>query len=427
MRDMYPKNGRVILHVDMNSFYASVEMSYDATLKGKPLAIAGNPEERRGIIVTCSYEARAKGVKTTMPLWEAKKLCPDLIIMTPDFGKYRKASIAMFQLLSQYSSLVQPVSIDEGYLDITDCYSMGTPLEIATIIQKQIKDELDLPCSIGIAPNKFLAKTASDMKKPMGITVLRKRDVPVKLWPLKVEEMHGIGKRTAEKLNKIGVITIENLAKANDIQLKQLLGINGIRLKARANGEDNRSVDPDAVSEFKSIGNSTTLPEDTTDEMIIETVLNKLAKSVEERMHRQQMLTWNVQLTIRYHNRKTITRSRKLKNAIHKKEDIFKSAKLLYEKHWSGEPIRLLGITAQDLEEKKDSTKQLSLFTFEQEIKDEPLINTMDKLKKRYGESIIKKGVNKITNKKHITDGSIEPTTSFQKDFLRDYKFGKKD
>src|SRR5690348_9668177 len=157
---MYPKNGRVILHVDMNCFYASVEMAYDPSLKGKPLAIAGNPEERRGIIVTCSYEARGFGVKTTMPLWEAKKLCPQLIVKKPNFDRYRAASIDMFEILNQYSSLVEPVSIDEGYVDITESYEFGTPLEIAEAIQKQLMKQLDLPCSIGVAPNKFLAKMA---------------------------------------------------------------------------------------------------------------------------------------------------------------------------------------------------------------------------------------------------------------------------
>src|SRR5574342_715287 len=189
MKDMYPKNGRVIFHVDMNSFYASVEMAYDPTLKGKPLAIAGNPEERRGIIVTCSYEARKFGVRTTMPLWEAKKLCPNLIIKKPNFERYRSASAAMFDLLRQYTELVEPVSIDEGYMDITDCSDLGSPPQIAESIQKRILEQLDLPCSIGIAPNKFLAKTASDMKKPMGITVLRKRDIPRILWPLEAGEM----------------------------------------------------------------------------------------------------------------------------------------------------------------------------------------------------------------------------------------------
>src|SRR5690606_17106974 len=156
MKEMYPKNGKVILHVDMNSFYASVEMAYDPSLQGKPLAIAGNVEERRGIIVTCSYEARAFGVKTTMPLWEAKRKCPNLIVRKPNFERYRTASLAMFDILRSYTELVEPVSIDEGYLDITDCYEKGSPIEIAKSIQETLKKTLLLPCSIGIAPNKFL-------------------------------------------------------------------------------------------------------------------------------------------------------------------------------------------------------------------------------------------------------------------------------
>jgi DNA polymerase-4 len=147
MREMYPKNGRVILHVDMNSFYASVEMAYDQSLKGKPLAIAGNVEERRGIIVTCSYAARRVGVRTTMPLWEARKLCPELIVMKPNFERYRAASVAIFDLLRQFSDLVEAVSIDEGYVDITESYEFGSPLEIAKTIQERMLEQFDLPCS----------------------------------------------------------------------------------------------------------------------------------------------------------------------------------------------------------------------------------------------------------------------------------------
>ncbi len=155
---MVPEKGRVIFHVDMNSFYASVEMAYDPSLKGKPLAIAGNPEERKGIVVTSSYEARAKGVKTTMQLWEARKLCPELIVLRPNFERYRTASKEMFQMLAAITPYVQPVSIDEGYMDVTGTEEHGSPIDIAQNLQQKISNELDLPCSIGIAPNKFLAK-----------------------------------------------------------------------------------------------------------------------------------------------------------------------------------------------------------------------------------------------------------------------------
>ncbi|MBM7621062.1 DNA polymerase-4 [Bacillus tianshenii] len=410
------RSGRIIFHVDMNSFYASVEMAYDSTLRGKPLAIAGNVEERKGIVVTCSYEARAFGVKTTMPLWEAKQKCPQLIVRKPNFERYRKSSQAMFALLRNYTDLVEPVSIDEGYMDVTDCTLSLTPIQIAEEIQQRLKSELLLPCSIGIAPNKFLAKMASDMKKPMGITVLRKRELATKLWPLPVGEMHGVGAKTAEKLKTIGITTIGELAEGNDYQLKHLLGINGERLKKRANGEDNRPVDPDSVSEFKSIGNSTTLPSDTDDEQVIEKVLEKLAVSVSARMKRKSVLSQNVQLVIRYGINHTVTRSRKLANPIESVEHIMEAALFLLKKHWNGEPVRLLGITAQDMVEKDQSVKQLDLFTFQEDAKHEPLHKTLQELEDKFGKGIIKRG---IKNKNTVQSSSTAKlTTSFQKDFL---------
>jgi DNA polymerase IV len=417
MNSYYPKKGRVILHVDMNSFYASVEMAYNPSLKGKPLAIAGDPQERKGIIVTCSYEARKFGVKTTMPLWEAKKLCPQLIVRKPNFERYRSASKGMFEILRTYSDLVEPVSIDEGYMDITASYELGTPLEIADRIQKQIKSQLDLPCSIGIAPNKFLAKTASDMKKPMGITVLRKRDIGKKLWPLPIIEMHGVGKKTAEKLNRIGVMTIQDLVHANDIQLKSVLGINGIRLKTRAAGEDSRPVDPDSIYDYKSIGNSTTLPKDTTNQQELLYVLEKLSEKVSLRLKQKQMLATTIQLMIRNKKRKTITRSKKTENPINKTEDIFLIAKKLFLDHWDGNPIRLLGVTGQDLVEKSEAFQQLDIFSFEVEAKKEPLYNVLSQLQEKFGKDSISRGVH-TTSQKPVSNNNED--TSFNKDFLRE-------
>jgi DNA polymerase IV len=414
MREFYPKNGKVIFHVDMNSFYASVEMAYDSTLKGKPLAIAGNVEERRGIIITCSYEARKYGVKTTMPLWEAKKLCPQLIVMKPNFDRYRAASLGMFYILRQYSELVEPVSIDEGYIDITESYRLGSPLEIAELIQKRLIEQLDLPCSIGIAPNKFLAKMASDMKKPLGIMVLRKRDIPSILWPLPTHEMHGVGKKTAEKLQTIGIQTVGDLAVANEIQLKGLLGINGIRIKERANGIDQRPVDPDSVSDFKSIGNSTTLPKDTANQKELLKVLEYLSETVSIRMKRKKVVATTMGITIRFKDRKTITRSKKLENPLFQKEDIFNSAKVLFVKHWNGDPVRLLGITVTDLTEHDHAIKQLDLFSYELEAKKEPLLQTLAMLKEKYGKGIIEQA-----SEKEIQKNQAGTFTSFNKDFLK--------
>ncbi|CDQ39727.1 MULTISPECIES: DNA polymerase IV [Virgibacillus] len=404
---------RVIFHIDMNCFYASVEMAYNPELKGKPLAIAGNPEERRGIVVTSSYEARSKGVKTTMNLWEAKKRCPELIVMRPNFDRYRAASREIFKMLSDITPFVQPVSIDEGYMDITE--SGGDPIKTAVQLQERILQELDLPCSIGIAPNKFLAKMASDMKKPQGITILRKREISSKLWPLPIHEMYGVGEKTATKLKGIDINTIGDLARKDVYSLKQVLGINGERLRNKANGIDTSPVDPDAVYEFKSIGNSKTLPFDTTDERELHSLIQQLSENVEKRMKRKQAVGRSVQLMIRFHDRKTITRSKKLGDYIETKEDIMMVAHELLQKHWNLEPIRLLGITVQDVEEKHSIIQQLDLFTYEKEASKEKLYETIDELTEKYGK-------NTFVSWDSQTIDDQKPTTSFQKDFLDDFR-----
>ncbi|WP_404821766.1 DNA polymerase IV [Oceanobacillus halotolerans] len=413
------RKGRIIFHVDMNAFYASVEMAYNPELKGKPLAIAGNPEERKGIIVTSSYEARAKGVKTTMPLWQARKLCPELVVMRPNFERYRTASTEIFKLLAEITPYVQPVSIDEGYMDITEYdRSLGSPLEIAQQLQNAIKTKLDLSCSIGIAPNKFLAKMASDMKKPFGITVLRKREIGAKLWPLPIEEMYGVGSKTAEKLKKFNINTIGDLAKTDVYQLKQVLGINGERLQNRANGIDPSPVDPDAVHEFKSIGNSQTFAHDTTDEREIHHLMEKLADNVERRMKRKQAVGRSVQLMIRYSDRKTITRSKKVPYYLDTRKDILQIVHELWQKHWSQDPIRLIGITVQDVEEKQNIAHQLDLFTYEKEASKEKLYEAIETLTEKYGDNLFIQD----PQQKNSNEEKEQPRTSFQKDFLDDFK-----
>jgi len=408
------KKARVIFHIDMNSFYASVEVAHDPRLKGKPIAIAGNPEQRKGIVVTSSYEARAKGVKTTMPLWEAKKLCPELIVIRPNFNRYREMSAKIFQLLAEMTSIIEPVSIDEGYMDVTD--HEIHPLQLAEIIQQRLLHELHIPCSIGIGPNKFLAKTASDMKKPLGITVLRIRDLEARLWPLSIDEMYGIGAKTAEKLRTLEIETIGDLAGADPYILNQLLGINGERLKNRANGIDPRKVDPDSVHDFKSIGNSQTLPADTTDTDKMKQLLGGLTSRVEERLQRRGLKGQTVQLMLRYHDRTTITRSKKLASYIDSKEQIFPVINELFDQHWNQEPVRLLGVTVQDLLEKEHVVKQLSLFSYEQDVKETKVHETVQQLEKKFGPNLF------VTTEKEKERQDKLLRTSFQKDFLDDYR-----
>lgn len=411
-------NAKVIFHVDMNSFYASVEMAHNKSLKGKPVAIAGNPKERRGIIVTSSYEARAQGVKTTMPVWEAKKLCPNLIVIPPNFPLYREMSAKIFKRLTEFTPLIEPVSIDEGYMDVTN--HPTHPITLAKQVQQALLTELDIPCSIGIGPNKFLAKTASDMKKPLGITILRIRDLPQKLWPLPIDEMYGVGRKTAEKMHKINIHTIGDLAKADVYTLSHILGINGERLIQRANGIDPRRVNPDSVNDFKSIGNSTTLRFDTVDEEKIKQVLFQLSERVEERLHRRQLKGKTVQLMIRYANRKTITRSKKLPKYIQTKAEILPVILQLLDENWTKQPIRLLGVTVQDLLEEKYVVEQLDLFTYKERNRQIAIEKTVEQLKEKYGEQTFIE-LDDDDDKEEIETNKLY-RTSFQKDFLDDYK-----
>ncbi|KXH87514.1 DNA polymerase IV [Sporosarcina sp. HYO08] len=383
---------RVILHLDMNSFFASVEQAHDPSLKGIPMAVAGNPKQRRGILVTCSYEARALGIYTTMTVGEAKRLCPDLVIVPPDFDKYRTASAAVFTLLRSYTDLVEPVSIDEAYIDITNIGGLTNAVDIAKNMQQRIYNELDLPCSIGIAPNKFLAKTASDMKKPMGITILRKREVPSKLWPLPVIEMHGVGKSTEQKLNELGIYTIGELAQSEELIVKALLGKNGQRLRKRANGIDYRPVDPEAAAEMKSVGSSTTLPVDETEMAGCLTVLKGLAEKVAGRLEQRQLAGSVVMIQIRSADWRNHTRSRTVLNPIYQAQDIYSVASELFKHHWDEEPVRLLGITVSNVIPVNEIFEQLSIDNFEQHAKEEQLDNLVSQLEKKFGLGSVKRG-----------------------------------
>ena len=411
--------GRVIFHIDMNSFYASVEQSHNPDLKGKAIAIAGNPKERRGIIVTCSYEARAHGIYTTMQVHEAKRKYPELILLPPNFERYRTASKAMFDILRSYTALVEPVSIDEGYVDITELATERHAVSIAEEIQQRMLSELDLPCSIGIAPNKFLAKTASDMKKPLGITILRKRDIRQKLWPLPVIDMHGIGESTAAKLKKLSIETIGDLATANPGLIKEKMGKNGIRLQNRANGMDNREVDPDSVYDTKSVGTSTTLPFDETDEENLKAIIRNLSEKVAKRLEAKELAGPTVSIQTRSADWQNRTRSITLRNTVWKADDISREAWRLFMKHWNGEALRLVGVTVSNVADKGELTEQLSLFNFQEHAKEEPILDLISKLETKYGKSIVFRG-------EKIKKTSYDSKTSFSKDFLDDHDHDRK-
>jgi DNA polymerase-4 len=250
----------------MNAFYISCEMTRNRALVGRPAAVAGDPKKRTGIILAANYEARACGVKTAMVLHEALKHCPGMALVPPDHAFYDRKSKEVMDLLSQYTPLLEQNSIDEAWLDMTGSERLfGKPSEAANRIMGEIKDQLGLWCSVGIGENKFIAKMAAEMKKPLGITELWTEDLPAKLWPLPVQEMYGVGSKSAEKLNHMAIRTIGDLAKADMNRLIKAFGKGGQEIHAHANGIDHSPVTARLSDDVKSIGRSTTLPEDLSD------------------------------------------------------------------------------------------------------------------------------------------------------------------
>jgi DNA polymerase-4 len=379
---------RVVFLVDMNAFFISCETTRRPELKGKPAAVAGDPKYRSGIILAANYEARRFGVRTTMTLGEARKLCPVIILVPPDHRFYEQKSSAVMEILSAYTPIIEQASIDEAWLDLTGTDKLfGEPRAIAGRIMGEIETRLELWCSIGISENKFLAKMASEMKKPRGITELWISDVPEKLWPLAVGSMYGIGKHTAERLSRINIRTIGDLACADPVMLAGHLGKSAIELRQRANGIDDSPVAPHVADEMKSIGRSTTLPRDITELDDAKKVIMELSDDVAASARRHGKKGRTVQITIKYNDFSVITRQMKVKPT-DLSRDIIQAGVTLLEQNWdSRRPVRLLGISITGFED--EYPEQISLFDqAEQErdsVKEEKLEEVVDSIRRRFG------------------------------------------
>lgn len=395
----------VIFHIDMNSFYASVEVACHPEWRGKPLAIAGKPEERHGIVVTSSYEARKMGVRTTMTVQEARKKCPQLIIKHPDFALYSEMSSRLFRMLQTYTPLVEKASIDEGYMDVTRVMTRVFPLKLAEELQRRILNEMGLPCSIGIAPNKFLAKMASNMKKPMGLTILRKRDLAEKMWPLPVGDMHGVGPRTKDHFLTMGIRTIGDLAQTDPRKIADKFGVNGRRLYLHARGIDHRPVDPAAWDRYKSIGHSVTLPRDSRSIEEIRQTLDRLSEKLAAKIKKEHVAGYELTVMIRYSDWKTVTRHVTTAQPIYDQADIVRYAVDVFQSHWDGKAVRLLGITLASFKPLGDLTKQLDLFSYEKDAEKESLISLIQSVNERFGEGSLKPAARLIDDQKKKRTG----------------------
>ncbi|WP_304580406.1 DNA polymerase IV, partial [Thomasclavelia cocleata] len=383
---------QIIFHIDLNAFYASAEISRNPNLEGKPLVISG--KSKRSIITTASYEARKFGIHSAMPLFQAYKKCKNLIVLPADFELYHRLSNEFFSIISSYSEILEVASIDECYVDVTKVIQDKNyhPVELARRIQNDVYEQLNLKCSIGISPNKFLAKMASDMKKPMGITILTRSNLKELMWPLDIKNMFGIGKKTQPRLREVGIMTIGDIANYNNYnKLRQVIGKNALLLYRRANGIDNRVVDT-KQNELKSVGNSITLPHDTLDEIILLDTLKQLARQVSMRAAKRNLISNSISITIKYTRFESVNRQTTINSYINDYEYILSTAKMLFDAHYDGRPVRLLGISLNNTINKKNYKEQLNIFNSTNDIeKDKDIQTIIENINNKFEKTIVTK------------------------------------
>jgi DNA polymerase-4 len=373
----------------MNAFFISCEMTRNPSLVGNPAAVAGDPKKRTGIILAANYEARACGVKTTMVIHEALKLCPELILVPPDHHFYGQKSEEVMNILSNYTPALEQNSIDEAWLDMTGSEGLfGKPMVAAQRIMNEIKDSLGLWCSIGIAENKFLAKMAAEMKKPLGITELWEKDIPIKLWPLPVKEMYGVGAKTTEKLNHMGIKTIGDLATSKEKLIVKTFGKGGFEIYRHANGIDDSSVLARVDDDIKSIGREKTLSEDIKDIEKAKIVLMELADDIGVTVREQGKKGRTVHIKLKYSDFHSVTRQTTIPATCTTKE-IYRAGCSLLEQNWNKSlTVRLIGISISGFNE-DCSSDQLSLFDKINDHlkngKNERIDKAMDKIRNKYG------------------------------------------
>jgi DNA polymerase IV len=338
---------RRILHVDMDAFYASVEQRDDPSLRGRPVAVGGQPN-RRGVVAAASYEARVFGVRSAMPMSRAVTLCPSLVIVPPDFVRYKAASTAIFDIYREATPLVEPLSLDEAYLDVTE-NRWNEPLatNVAKRLKQRIRDATGLTASAGVAPNKFLAKIASGWKKPDGLTVIPPDRVEPFLQRLPVDALWGVGPVTSQRLRARGITRLVDVRAADERTLRDAVGRMADWLRQLSNGIDERPVVPQ--SEPKSSSSENTYPEDLTDLDTIRAELQDMARHSVAWLERRDLLARTVTIKVRYSDFSTITRSHTA-SATRDFDQIAERTMQLLQKTAAGKrPVRLLGVSVHNL------------------------------------------------------------------------------
>jgi nucleotidyltransferase/DNA polymerase involved in DNA repair len=381
-----PPRPRTILHVDMDAFFAAVEQRDRPELRGQPVIVGADPRggRGRGVVSTASYEARRFGVGSAMPISEAWRRCPHGVFLQPDIGRYARESERIMEVLGRFTDLVEPVSIDEAFLDVTfSSRALGTGEAIGRKLKQAIRDETRLTASVGVASSKLVAKVASDLQKPDGLTVVAPGTEQAFLAPLPVRRLWGVGPKLEETLAKLGVRTIGDLAALDPARLERRVGTHGHDLQRLARGEDDREVAREAEG-AKSLGQEHTYGEDTADRERLRATLLQLADAVAARMRKHGLRARTITLKYRDEDFRTTTHARTLKRATDSGDELFRVASELLAEVHGRKRVRLLGIYASHFGE---ATPQLGLFDAPAAPKPVDLLR--DELVRRFGDEAI--------------------------------------
>jgi len=390
---------RVILHCDLNGFYASVELLSLPHLRDVPMAVCGDPTSRHGIVLAKNEKAKAFGVKTAETIWQAKRKCPELVCVPPHHRRYADYSRLVNEIYGRYTDLVEPFGIDESWLDITGSVHLfgGDPVAVADEIRAVVKRELGLTVSVGVSFNKIFAKLGSDYKKPDATTLISPENWREIVWPLPVTDLLFVGRAADRVLEQYGVRTIGQLAAADPALLEALLGKQGRQLHQYANGLEHSPVRPQHEREpVKSVGNSTTFPQNLTTWPQVRTGLSLLCDSVAARLRQQGLYCSGVQVGIKYADFRTVSRQKQLVRSTHLMKELLEAAVQLTEDIWRPpEPIRLLNVTAISLTDEQETYEQADLFAGAETAasgRQEKLERAIDAIRGRFGDGAIAYG-----------------------------------
>ena len=389
-------NDRIILHCDLNNFFASVSLLSNPTVRDLPVAVCGSVEARHGIVLAKNEIAKKYGVKTAEAIWEAKQKCPNLVTLAPDYKKYKEYSVAAQEIYSRYTDLIEPFGIDECWLDVTGSTMLfGTGEQIANRIRKDIKCELGITISVGVSFNKVFAKLGSDMKKPDAITVINRENYKQKVWNLPVSDLLFVGRSTAQKLNSSGIFKIGDITQCEDGMLSRLLGKNGIQLKHYAKGLDNSPVTPISEDDApKSIGRSITPPSDITNNETVWKMYVGIAEEISATLHAKGLYATTIQVHTRDTSLNTKEYSRTLSSPINTSILIAREGMKLFEESYGwGLPLRSVGLRVMNLKKDNVAVQQDIFGTDEANLWEEKIENSILDVRKKFGDGSIKRGV----------------------------------